>query len=63
MRTVTARRTGTCPLCSEPITPGQVVTPTPARRTNTWCHVECHDQYRRDVAADDLDALTMGFGR
>lgn len=62
VRTITARRATTCPQCGGGIESGQTIAPMP-RSGGHWGHVECVEQYRRDIAADDLDALTMGFGR
>jgi hypothetical protein len=60
VRTITARRHSACPACRQPIEPGQTITPA---RGMVWQHVACAEQHARDLAADDLDALTYGYGR
>lgn len=62
MRTILARRASTCPQCGRPITRGESITSIP-NRSSTWAHTPCAEQYRRDVYADDVDALTYGYGR
>lgn len=62
MRTITARRAGTCPQCGGPVTAGQSISSI-GNRSSTWAHTPCAEQYARDVLADDLDALTYGYGR
>ena len=57
-----ARRAGECPQCGGPIVRGCLIAPVP-NRSSVWAHVACVEQYRRDVTADDLDALTYGYGR
>lgn len=59
MRTITARRSGFCPMCGQHTSPGDTIAPMP-RGAGQWAHAECVAQYRRDLAADDLDALTYG---
>jgi hypothetical protein len=61
-RTIAARRAGECPQCGGPILRGAPIAAVP-NRSSAWAHVACVEQYRRDVAADDLDALTYGYGR
>jgi hypothetical protein len=60
--TLTARRASACPACPEPIRAGAPIRRLPDGR-GRYAHAECVAQFRRDVAADDLDALTMGYGR
>ncbi len=60
-RTIPARQAGTCRQCGEPFPKGTTISPFRHGYAG-WGHVECVAQYRRDVAADDLDALTYGYG-
>lgn len=62
MRTATARRWGRCPECGQPITLGAPIRALRLRPA-VWAHIECAAQHARDAAADDLDAMTYGYGR
>lgn len=57
MRTLTARYAGVCAQCSAHFPKGSVIGFVNRR---TYCS-ECAGQYRRDLAADDLDMMTGGY--
>ena len=60
-RTMHARRASACPMCGQGIAAGEVIARKPYG-AGVWAHVACVEQFRRDVAADDLDSMTMGYG-
>ena len=62
VRTITARRPGTCPQCGLSITTGEAISPVGRGRRADWGHTACAEQAARDLRADDLDAMTMGYG-
>ena len=58
-KTIAARHRGHCIECGCPVIPGERI----ARLNRaTWGHAACADSAARRIAADDLDALTYGFG-
>jgi hypothetical protein len=59
MRTLYARRASHCRECGQPIERGAEIG---LYAYQEWGHVECARAYRARVAADDLDALTYGYG-
>ena len=48
-------------MCGQGIAAGEVIARKPYG-AGVWAHVACVEQFRRDVAADDLDSMTMGYG-